>query len=168
VKSPGTIGLNPADGDVGTADAPREPPQASLPTRPDEGRDAAFGERAAAADGCPRRSAADAACSAHSRTRARSPLHSYARALTRRQEWRPATRTFRARRDAGDEGREVARCEEGRSSQGRCVACSCYKRRGSQARRLLVWSERFLSRDVSIVALIRRLSALTPFLGRGR
>jgi hypothetical protein len=38
------IGLNPAEGDVGTADAPRAPPAASLATQPDEGRDTELGE----------------------------------------------------------------------------------------------------------------------------
>ena len=37
-------------GDVGTVDAPRAPPDASLPTQPDEGRDPALGEGVAAAD----------------------------------------------------------------------------------------------------------------------
>ena len=34
----------PAEGDVGTADAPRAPSHASLATQPDEGRDTALGE----------------------------------------------------------------------------------------------------------------------------
>jgi hypothetical protein len=44
------IGLNPAEGDAGTAEAPREPRQASLSTQPDEGRDAALGECVATAE----------------------------------------------------------------------------------------------------------------------
>ena len=44
------IGLNPAEGDVGTAEAPREPRQASLSTQPDEGRDTALGECVATAE----------------------------------------------------------------------------------------------------------------------
>jgi hypothetical protein len=40
------------EGDVGTADAPRAPPHASLATQPDEGRDTALGEGTAAADRC--------------------------------------------------------------------------------------------------------------------
>jgi hypothetical protein len=34
----------PAEGDVGTADAPRAPPHASLATQPDEGSDTELGE----------------------------------------------------------------------------------------------------------------------------
>ena len=46
------IGLNPAEGDLGTAEAPREPRQASLSTQPDEGRDTALGECVATAERC--------------------------------------------------------------------------------------------------------------------
>ncbi|MGB8882010.1 MAG: hypothetical protein WCD11_37285 [Solirubrobacteraceae bacterium] len=45
-------GLNPAEGDVGTADAPPAAPHASLATQPDEGRNTALGEGVAAADRC--------------------------------------------------------------------------------------------------------------------
>ena len=44
------IGRTPAEGDVGTDNAPRAPPHASLPTQPDEGRDPALGEGVATAD----------------------------------------------------------------------------------------------------------------------
>ena len=43
------IGLNPAEGDVGTADAPGALRHASLATQPDEGGDTALGESVAAA-----------------------------------------------------------------------------------------------------------------------
>lgn len=45
------IGLNPAEGDVGTADAPSGSRPASPATQPDEGRDAALGEGVAAVIG---------------------------------------------------------------------------------------------------------------------
>jgi len=61
------IGLNPAEGDVGTADAPRAPPHASLATQPDEGRDAALGEGVAAADRCAQQIGGYCRVLAHSR-----------------------------------------------------------------------------------------------------
>jgi hypothetical protein len=67
----------------------------------------------------------------------------------------------------GDEQREVARREEGRSSRRRCASRSCHQRRDGQARQLLVVPSARYS-DVSIVALIGRLSALTGVLGRAR
>jgi hypothetical protein len=61
------IGRTPAEEDVGTGNAPRAPPHASLPTQPDEGRDPALGESVAAADRSRQQTAANPACSPQSR-----------------------------------------------------------------------------------------------------